>query len=148
MNTRRQFLIRAPLGLAAAAAACSGTSSTPEQSGTALPQPATPGAPPAFGTAAGVGPAITPSTFAEAEKLAWVSMTDPQRQVAASSWRGTLAPYLERRTGPRKVAIEPQHLPAMVWYPSAIAGTTGPTRDDFALAASPTPPLPAKDDDI
>ena len=68
MNTRRQFLIRAPLGYLTAAVACrnedpsSGSQSTP----------ATPGAPPTFGTGVGSGPAVSPATFAEAEKLTQV----------------------------------------------------------------------------
>lgn len=48
---------------------------------------------------------VTPATFAEAEKLMQVTMTPAERQQAADSWRQSLAPYLERRTGPRKVAI-------------------------------------------
>ena len=75
MNTRRQFLIRAPLGLAAAAAACRGESSGDATQSPAT-QPATPGAPVAFNTAPPVGPEVTATTFAEAEKLAQVTMTD------------------------------------------------------------------------
>ena len=56
MNTRRQFLIRAPLGVLVAAAACGENKQTPPAAQTQ----ATPGAPPAFATAPGVGPAITP----------------------------------------------------------------------------------------
>ena len=36
-----------------------------------------------------------------------VTMTPAERQQAADTWRQSLAPYLERRTGPRKVAIAP-----------------------------------------
>ena len=104
MNTRRQFLIRAPLGLAAAAAACRGeTESAATQSPTT--QPATPGAPVAFNTAPPVGPEVTTTTFAEAEKLAQVTMTDAERATAVGSWRRAIAPMLERRNGPRKVAL-------------------------------------------
>src|SRR5919205_1907065 len=64
MNTRRQFLLRAPLGLLVAASACrSGTPTTDSQSSPVA------GAPPTFGTGAGAGPEVTPATFAEAEKL-------------------------------------------------------------------------------
>src|SRR5689334_24583364 len=98
MNTRRQFLIQAPLSLLVTAAALkSGSSQTPSQT------PTTPGAPPTFGTGAGSGPAVTPETFAEAEKLMQVTMTPAERQQAAQSWRTSLAPYFERRAGPRKV---------------------------------------------
>jgi len=50
VNTRRQFLIRAPLSLAAAAAACRGESDGGATQSPAA-QPATPGAPVAFNTA-------------------------------------------------------------------------------------------------
>ena len=88
MNTRRQFLIQAPLSLLVATTALkSGSSQTPSQT------PTTPGAPPTFGTGAGSGPAVTPETFAEAEKLMQVTMTPAERQQAAQSWRTSLAPY-------------------------------------------------------
>ena len=80
MNTRRQFLIRAPLGVLVAAAACRNDAPS---SGTPTASPATPGAPPTFGTGAGSGPAVTPATFAEAEKLMQVTMTPAERQQAA-----------------------------------------------------------------
>src|SRR6187401_2789835 len=112
MNTRRQFLIRAPLGILVAAAGIkSGNSQTPSQT------PTTPGAPPTFGTGAGFGPAVTPETFAEAEKLMQVTMTVAERQQAADSWRTSLAQYLERRTGPRKVSIKDTDAPATLWHP-------------------------------
>src|SRR5947209_19403024 len=105
MNTRRQFLLRAPLGFLVVAAACR-KEATP-----ANPQSATAGAPPTFGTGRGSGPVVTPATFAEAEKLMQVTMTPAERQQAADSWRESMAPYLERRTGPRKVAIEATDAP-------------------------------------
>src|SRR6266513_6460069 len=112
MNTRRQFLIRAPLGLLVVAAACR------KQAPPANSQsPATPGAPPTFGSGVGSGPPVSPETFAEAEKLMQVTMTPAERQQAADSWRSSLAPYLERRTGPRKVAIEATDSPATLWNP-------------------------------
>ena len=102
MNTRRQFLITAAMG-GLTVAAC-----RPQRqaAGTSAP-PSTPGAPPAFGTAPGTGPDVSPATFAEAEKLAQVSMTDAERATAAGNWRRTMAPLVERRVGPRKVALEP-----------------------------------------
>ena len=81
MNTRRQFLIRAPLSLLVTTAALkSGSSQTPSQT------PTTPGAPPTFGT--GSGPVVTPETFAEAEKLMQVTMTAAEREQAAESSAG------------------------------------------------------------
>ena len=115
MNTRRQFLITAPLGVLVAAGACSNdTPPGTSQSTPAAPPtpPSTPGAPPTFGTGAGSGPAVSPATFAEAGKLMQVTMTEPERQQAADSWRRSMAPYLERRTGPRKVAIADTDAPA------------------------------------
>jgi Asp-tRNA(Asn)/Glu-tRNA(Gln) amidotransferase A subunit family amidase len=144
MNTRRQFLIRAPLGLIGAAAACSVDRQSPD---TGVPQ-TTPGAPPAFGTAAGAGPVVSPGTFAEAEKLAQVSMNVAEREMAAATWRQTMAPYLERRSGPRKVALAPEHTPAMRWNPVIAGSSAGPDHDQFVLSRSETPPLPAKDEDI
>src|SRR5436853_4338565 len=54
MNTRRQFLIRAPMSLAAAVAACRGEERPAAPGGGATPTTA--GAPPTFGTAPPVGP--------------------------------------------------------------------------------------------
>src|SRR5215510_11206765 len=98
MNTRRQFLIRAPLGLLVAASACR----TDLPTNTSQSTSSTAGAPPTWGTGAGAGPPVTPATFAEAEKLMQVVMTPAERQQAADSWRQSLAPYLERRTGRTK----------------------------------------------
>ena len=115
MNTRRQFLIRAPLGFLVAAAACSNDTPTPAPPIDAGGRHAR--APPTFGTGAGSGPAVTPATFAEAEKLMQVTMTAAERQQAADSWRQSLAQYLERRTGPRKVALADTDAPATIWNP-------------------------------
>ena len=109
MNTRRQFLIRAPLGFIVAASACS--KDAPPAGSPSAPGQSTPGAPPTFGTGAGAGPAVTPATFAEAEKLAQVTMTPAERQQAAETWRTSLAQYLERRTGPRKIALSDTDAP-------------------------------------
>src|SRR5260221_14217915 len=100
MNTRRQFLIRAPLSFLVTAAACRTEAPAPGSQST----PATPGAPPTFGTGVGSGPEGTPATFVEAEKLMQVTMTPAERQQAADSWRQAMAPDLQRRPGPRKVA--------------------------------------------
>jgi Asp-tRNA(Asn)/Glu-tRNA(Gln) amidotransferase A subunit family amidase len=143
MNTRRHFLVSAPFGLLAAAGACGG-GDRPADS----PSPATtPGAPPTFATAPGVGPAVSPATFAEAEKLAQVTMTPAERQLAADSWRTSMAPYLERRTGPRKVALRDGDAPATVWIPLP-GGSTGPARDRFVRTPAADVPLPGADDQI
>ena len=143
MNTRRQFLIRAPLSvLVATAALKSGDSQTPSQT------PATPGAPPTFGTGAGSGPAVTPETFAEAEKLMQVTMSSAERQQAAESWRTSLAQYLERRTGPRKVSIKDTDAPATLWNPLLPGIATPQLRDRFVRSEPESTSLPGSDDAI
>src|SRR5438105_3823392 len=144
MNTRRQFLLRAPLGVLVAAAACRDKS----QSLSSQSTPITPGAPPTFGTGTGSGPEVTPGTFAEAEKLMQVTMTPAERQQAAESWRQSLAPYLERRTGPRKVAIAATESPATLWNPMLPGIAVSPLRDQFVRSNAGGVPLPSSDDDI
>jgi len=144
MNTRRQFLIRAPLGFLVAAAACKA-----EAPGTATQTPAaTPGAPPTFGTGAGAGPAVTPATFAEAEKLMQVTMTAAEREQAAATWRTSMAPYLERRTGPRTVALAATDTPATIWNPLLPGGAPAATRDRFVRSSGPTAAPPSTDEAI
>jgi len=145
MNTRRQFLIRAPLGFLVGAA-LAGRESTEAEG---LEQvPATPGAPPTFGTGAGSGPPVTAATFAEAEKLMQVTMTPAERQQAAESWRTSMAPYLERRTGPRKVAIEAGDTPASLWNPMIPEALLVSVRNRFVRSVGDAPPLPTSDEDI
>jgi len=143
MNTRRQFLIRAPLSLLVTAAGLnSGSSQTPSQT------PTTPGAPPTFGTGAGSGPAVTPETFAEAEKLMQVTMTAAERQQAAESWRTSLAQYLERRTGPRKVSLKDTDAPATLWHPLLPGIPAVQLRDRFIRSKVEDISLPSSDDVI
>jgi Asp-tRNA(Asn)/Glu-tRNA(Gln) amidotransferase A subunit family amidase len=142
MNTRRQFLITAPLG--AFVAACRSDRQTPAPA----PPATTAGAPPTFGTAPLSGPPVSAATFAEAEKLSRVTMTAAEREMAAASWRRSMAPLLERRTGPRKVSLDPAISPATRWNPVLDGVSVGPTRDTFARTASGSAPLPASDADI
>ena len=141
MNSRRLFLIKAPLGLLGAVAACRGKEQTPSS---APP----PGAPPTFGTLPAVGPDVSPTTFAEAEKLAQVQMTAAERTMAATSWRTSMAAMLERRTGPRKVPLEAAIAPATRWSPESIGAATGPVRDRFIRTVIDPGPLPSSDADI
>jgi Asp-tRNA(Asn)/Glu-tRNA(Gln) amidotransferase A subunit family amidase len=143
MNTRRQFLIAAPLGVVAAAAGCRNNAQSPGAS----PPPTTPGAPPTFATAPAVGPVVSASTFADAEKLAQVAMADDERKMAAESWRRSMAPLLERRVGPRKVALESDIAPATSWNP-VLPGQHVPTPDAFVRTKDVAPPLPSTDADI
>src|SRR5947207_6955768 len=144
MNTRRQFLLRAPLGVLVAATACRNeTPSTNSQS-----TPSTAGAPPTFGTGPGSGPFVTPATFAEAEKLMQVTMTPAERQQAADSWRTSLAQYFERRTGPRRVALTDTDAPATLWNPMLPGIAVSPSRNQFIRSKSDQAPLPSNDDAI
>jgi Asp-tRNA(Asn)/Glu-tRNA(Gln) amidotransferase A subunit family amidase len=147
-KSRRQFLARTSLGLVAAAVAPVISVAEEKSAHSQEPAQPTPGAPPAFGTGPAIGPEVSPTTFAEAEKLAQVQLTSPDRTLAAESWRVNLASVYERRTGPRKVALEPSVAP---WsrYISALPGErVGPQRDQFVRSASDPGPLPANDADI
>ena len=103
---------------------------------------------PAFGTAPAAGPVVSAATFAEAEKLAQVTMTPAEREVAAASWRKSMAPLFERRVGPRKVSLDPDIAPATRWNPVLGGQTSGPTRDAFVRSTGGMRPLPASDADI
>jgi Asp-tRNA(Asn)/Glu-tRNA(Gln) amidotransferase A subunit family amidase len=143
MNTRRQFLITAPLGALAAASACRDKGQTAASS-----TPSTAGAPPTFGTGPVSGPPVSSTTFAEAEKLAQVTMTPAEREMAAASWPRSLAPLLERRVGPRKVALDPSIAPGTQWN-ALVSGTSAvPDRDRFVRSPAESIPLPADETDI
>ena len=143
MNSRRQFLIRAPLGLLGAVAACR------DQTQDNIPAGAPPpGAPPTFGTAPAVGPVVSTDTFAEAEKLAQVSMSNAERTMAAASWRTSMASMLERRTGPRKVTLESGLAPATRWNPVLPGQSAGPARDRFIRSNNDPGALPTSDGEI
>jgi Asp-tRNA(Asn)/Glu-tRNA(Gln) amidotransferase A subunit family amidase len=112
-GTRREFITYSSLGMLSAALEAA-TAQAP-----ASQQP-TPGAPPAFGTAAAVGPDVSAATFAEAEKLMRVEMTPADREQAAVNWRMQMAPNYELRVGPRKVALEETLAPATLWNPAQV----------------------------
>jgi Asp-tRNA(Asn)/Glu-tRNA(Gln) amidotransferase A subunit family amidase len=145
VNTRRQFLITAPLGALASAVACGNDLQTVP--GATAP-PATPGAPPTFGAGPVSGPPVSSSTFAEAGKLVQVTMSPAERDMAAASWPRSLAPLLERRVGPRKIALEPELAPATQWNPALAGEKPGPTQDRFVRSAGDAVPLPANDADV
>src|SRR5262245_40758071 len=152
MNTRRQFLISAPLSALVAASACR-NAAAPANSSSNSPSnspsgPTTAGAPPTFGTGAGSGPEVTSATFAEAERLMQVTMTQAEREQAATSWRQSLAQYLERRTGPRKVAIAYTDAPATLWTPTLPGLTASPSLDRFVRSKTGGAALPSSDEDI
>src|SRR5450759_4484255 len=122
-KTRRDFLTAAAAGVAGLAVGPGAEAQTP-------PPQATPaaGTPPAFGTAPAVGPEITAATIAEAEKLVRVALTPKDRAQAAGNWREAMAGTMERRTGPRKVALEPSLAPASQWNPVLPGTSAGPAR--------------------
>ncbi|MEO7105267.1 MAG: amidase [Rhodoferax sp.] len=142
MNSRRQFLIKAPVGLLGAAAVAGHAA----DSATTSTAPA--GAPPVFGAAPPVGPEVTATTFAEAEKLMQVSMSPAERDMAAAAWRVSMAGMLERRAGPRKVPLDDGLAPATVWNPVLPGTKVLVTRDRFIRSKVAAGPLPASDADI
>ena len=109
-KSRRQFLKHSSLALLGAAAGCR---SKTQKSAAEIP----PGAPPAFGTSPPAGPEVSTSTFVEAEKLVQVNLTNAELDMAARTWRMNLASVYERRTGPRKIALDPALAPWSHWDP-------------------------------
>jgi Asp-tRNA(Asn)/Glu-tRNA(Gln) amidotransferase A subunit family amidase len=134
LKSRRLLLTGAALGLVS----CRKTETKPAE--------ATPGAPPAFGTAPAVGPEVYAETFAQAEKLVQVKMLPDERAVAADSWRTTMAALYERRQGPRKVAV--QTAPYSLWNPVLPGQNAGPERDRFMRSKADDTSLPPSDTEI
>jgi Asp-tRNA(Asn)/Glu-tRNA(Gln) amidotransferase A subunit family amidase len=114
-----------------------------------VPAELPPGAPVAFGTSPAVGPEVSPATFTEAEKLMQLEMTPMDRTTAASNWRMQMAPLLERRTGPRKIALEATLAPATQWNPSLPGIVKAPQGGNhFIRSMDARAELPASDDAI
>jgi Asp-tRNA(Asn)/Glu-tRNA(Gln) amidotransferase A subunit family amidase len=144
-TSRRDFLATSALGLLGAATIQnSGAQDAPASQS----QPATPGAPPAFGTAPPVGPEVSSATFAEAEKLVQFEMTPAERDEAALNWRMQIAPLYERRVGPKKIALEPGLAPATKWNPALPGIRIAERSDKFVRSADKHAPLPANEADI
>lgn len=146
-ESRREFLTHMTAAMVGAAAA--GRVVAEAQAPGAAPQ-VTPvaGTPPAFGTAPPVGPEVSAATFAEAEKLVRVEMTQAERAQAAGNWRKSLASTMERRTGPRKVVLESSLAPATRWDPLIPGVPAGPANDRFVRSPADPRPLPRRDEDI
>src|SRR5437763_5664492 len=138
-KSRRDFLTITSLGVMGAAAVSRLLAQNPSN----LP----PGAPPAFGAGPAFGPEVSAATFAEAEKLVQFPLTDTERAMAAASWPKTLASVYERRTGPRKLALEETLSPATIWNPLIPGEKAAEQRDRF-LRSTASVSLPAKDEDI
>ena len=77
-----------------------------------------------------------------------VELTSAERAQAAGNWRNSLAPLYERRTGPRKVKIDPSVAPYSRWDPVLPGEKAGPPRDQFIWSKPDPGPLPANDEDI
>ena len=138
-KSRREFLTVTSLGVLGAAT----VSRLHAQNQTQLP----PGAPTAFGAGPAFGPEVTTTTFTEAEKLVQFPLTDSERAMATSSWQRTLASVYERRTGPRKLAIEDALAPATLWNPM-LPGIKATAQQDRFVRTQTTTPLPKNDEDI
>ena len=136
-KSRREFLTQSTLTLLASASALAQTPVTPP----------TPGAPPAFGTSPSVGPEVSPTTFAEAEKLVQFPLTEKDRAQAAGNWRAAMAPLYERRTGPRKVAIPNTTAPYSLVNSILPGQPTLPAKNEFIRTKS-VAPLPTTDEAI
>ena len=153
-KSRREFLVDASAGLFSVAVAAHAQNQKPTTSKSAAPQSTTssqseqPGTPSAFGTAPPVGPEVSPTTFAEAEKLVQVENTPAHRVEAADSWRVSMAPLYERRIGPQKVTLESTLAPYSRWDPVLPGHSAGPKRDQFIRSETDPGPLPASDEEI
>ena len=139
-KSRREFLTVTALGVMGAAAASRIHAQNPAD----LP----PGAPPAFGAGPPVGPEVSATTFAEAEKLVQFPLIETERAMAAATWPRTLAGVYERRTGPRKLALETFVAPASRWDPMLPGIKAANSKDRFVRSDAAAPSLPSKDEDI
>ena len=148
-HSRRDFLAATSMGLLGAAAGLR-REQVPPGAQTQSQQPAGPpaGTPPAFGAGPAVGPDVSPATFAEAERLVQIELSSDERSVAAKSWRSNLAALYERRTGPRKLALEPTLAPYSQWNPVLPGRSNGPARDRFARSNAAPGPLPVREEEI
>jgi Asp-tRNA(Asn)/Glu-tRNA(Gln) amidotransferase A subunit family amidase len=141
-KSRREFLTATSAGILGTALAHATDAQTPET------QEPTPGAPPTFGSGPLVGPEISAVTVSEAEKLVQITMTEGEINQLASSWRPNMASLYERRTGPRKVELEPALAPASSWNPTIPGVKIGVAADRFVRSTADPGPLPTNDAEI
>jgi len=146
--SRREFLTLSTLSLLGAAA----FGQNPPQANAPGTNPAATnpvaGTPPAFGTAPPFGPEVSAADFAASEKLVNFALTGAERSQAASNWRISLAPYYERRVGPRKVAIESSIAPWSQWNAALPGPPAGPGQDRFIRSRADVGALPSSDEAI
>jgi Asp-tRNA(Asn)/Glu-tRNA(Gln) amidotransferase A subunit family amidase len=144
-KSRREFLLRSTAILASASAATAAEQPPANKSNAAKPQQAPAGTPPAFGTTPEFGPKVSPATFAAAEKLVQVDLTDTERAMAAASWRTSMASLYERRVGPRKVKLSAALAPASTWNPVLPGHGLLPQQDRFVRSTRDTGAVPSSD---
>src|SRR5580698_307291 len=148
-KSRREFLGTASAGLIAALTAADvlpeGVIEAAEQDPT-KEGPA--GAPSAYGAGPAVGPEVSTTTFAEAEKLVQISLNSEERTEAAQSWRVTMAALYERRVGPRKMPIEESVAPYSQWSPVLPGQRSGPAVNQFVRSKDDSGALPSEDEAI
>jgi Asp-tRNA(Asn)/Glu-tRNA(Gln) amidotransferase A subunit family amidase len=147
-KSRRKFLVETTLGVAVGVVGVGARETDSKALAQDPSQQQTPGAPPAFGTGPAVGPEVSPATFAEAEKLVQIEMTEQDRVQAAQSWRGNMAALYERRTGPRKISLEPTLAP-FSRYASVMPGRKVEVGTNEFLRSKTDPgPMPTNEDAI
>jgi Asp-tRNA(Asn)/Glu-tRNA(Gln) amidotransferase A subunit family amidase len=147
-RSRRRFLLHSSAGLLSAAVVAPSLDLAPALEAQQAPPPATPGTPPVFGTSPAVGPEVSAATFASAEQLVRIEMTEKDRVQAASNWRESMAPLSERRSGPRSVAIETEIQPFSLVRAVPSGQPERPSQDRFVRSSSDPGPLPSSDEDI
>jgi Asp-tRNA(Asn)/Glu-tRNA(Gln) amidotransferase A subunit family amidase len=155
-RSRREFLIAGSM-IGSATLLGGGIVAEAAQTGapsgqTPVPPPVPPpGEPVAWGTVPPVGPEVSTLTFTEAEKLVQVELTTEERATAAGNWRMQMASIYERRTGPRKVALEPSLAPATLWnpiLPSMSKEMPNTASTAFVRSKDALVPLPEREEEI
>ncbi len=149
-KSRREFLTQSSLGILGAAVAVKADALTELQKNAQKQKPAAEpaGTPPAYGTGPAIGPKVSSETFVEAEKLVQLEMPTAHIQQAAESWPYTLANVYERRTGPRKLAIESNIAPWSRYICVLPGAQAGPAQDRFVRSNADPGPRPSKEGDI
>jgi Asp-tRNA(Asn)/Glu-tRNA(Gln) amidotransferase A subunit family amidase len=149
-ESRRDFLTQTGLSVLAAltvgqqsAATAAGAPDVP-----AAPASAPPGMPSAFATAPPVGPEVSAATFAAAEKLVQVKLSEKDLKQAAGSWRVAMASLYERRSGPKKLGLEDTVAPASGWNPRLPGVRQVELHRNFVRSDAASEPLPERDEDI
>jgi Asp-tRNA(Asn)/Glu-tRNA(Gln) amidotransferase A subunit family amidase len=147
-KSRREFLTHTSLGVLATLAATRSSAANAPDAPAASPPSPPPGTPSAFATAPPAGPEVSASTFAAAEKLVRVELSDAELKQAAASWPVAMAPLYERRTGPKKLLLEENIAPASRWDPRLPAERQLELHRNFVRYESKSERLPKRDDDI